>query len=366
MQEDLLYQIALTTVPNIGPVQARLLIQTFEKAAHVFHAKKSTLEKIEGIGSIRAGNIKKFNNFKKAEHEISFIEKYNIRPVFFNDPVFPQRLLNCYDPPVLLYFKGDQDLNSSKIIAVIGTRNNTDYGKQTAETLIRELAALNVVIVSGLAFGIDAIAHKAALKNELQTVGVLAHGLDTIYPPQHHALAKEMVLHGGLLTEFTSNTKPDKHHFPMRNRIVAGLCDAVVVVETSIKGGSIITADLANSYHRDVFALPGKITDSRSSGCNYLIKNNKAMLLTDAQQLIECLGWETKKVRSKSRQRELFIHLSEEEKTVIDILQAKDTVSIDELNFKSKLSSSTVAAALLNLEMQGVVCALPGKVYRLM
>lgn len=363
--QDLLYRIALTLVPNIGPVQARILLQSFDQASHIFQAKKSALERIEGIGSIRAGNIKQFACFKRAEQEISFLEKFGIRPLFISDPAYPKRLLNCYDPPLLLYFKGTLDLNASKVIAVVGTRSNSDYGKQVTETLLKELASLQVVVVSGLAFGIDALAHKAALKQGLPTVGVLAHGLDTIYPFQHYGLAKEMIREGGLLTEFTSATKPDRHHFPMRNRIVAGMCDAVVVIETGIKGGSMITADLANSYNKDVFAYPGKTTDHKSAGCNHLIKTNRATLLTDAQHLIEAMGWENKKPTAKTIQKELFLHLTEEEKTVVAILQSKESVAIDELNYRSNLSSSTVAAAVLTLELQGVVTVLPGKLYRL-
>ncbi|MBE7170031.1 MAG: DNA-protecting protein DprA [Williamsia sp.] len=363
--QDLLYRIALTLVPGIGPIQARMLLQSFGEAGLIFQAKKSTLEKTEGIGSIRAANIKQFTDFKRAEKEMGFLDKYGIKPLSISDPAYPQRLLNCYDPPVLLYFKGNLNINAVKIIAVIGTRSNSAYGKQVTETLLNELVPFQVMVVSGLAYGIDALSHRAALKNGLPTIGVLAHGLDTIYPYQHYALAREMTQQGGLLTEFISATKPDRHHFPMRNRIVAGMSDAVIVIETGVKGGSMITADLANSYNKDVFAFPGKTTDPKSAGCNYLIKTNRAMLLTDAQQLIETMGWERKKTAGKSTQKELFIQLSEEEKTVVAILQSKDAVAIDELNYRSNLSSSKVAAAILNLELQGVVMVLPGKIYRL-
>ena len=218
-----------------------------------------------------------------------------------------------------------------------------------------------------MAFGVDAIAHKAALKNNLLTVGVLGHGLDQIYPPDHAGLAKDLLKHGGgLLTEFRSKTKPDKHNFPTRNRIVAGMSDATVVIESGIKGGSMVTAELANGYNRDVFALPGKVTDTKSAGCNYLIKSNKAMLLTDAQQLIEIMGWEEKKQKTNSKsQKEIFIELSKDEKIVVDILKEKETVHIDEINLRSGLSNSAIAAAILNLELQNVVNGLPGKMYRL-
>ena len=230
MTEELLHQIALTLVPNIGCVQAKILTTHLENASSIFKTKKSHLEKIEGIGAVRAKSIATFNDFPKAEEELSFIKKYKIQPLFITDKNYPQRLLNCYDPPTILFYKGNADLNASKVITVIGTRNNSDYGKQSTEKLIKELASENILIISGLAFGIDAIAHKAALKNNMHTIGVLAHGLDTIYPAEHAPLAKDMVGSGGLLTEFRSNTKPDKHNFPVRNRIVAGMSDATIVV----------------------------------------------------------------------------------------------------------------------------------------
>ena len=254
------------------------------------------------------------------------------------------------------------------MIAVIGTRNHTEYGKQITEKLVADLAELNITVVSGLAYGIDAIGHKAALKNNLPTVGVLAHGLDQVYPPQHTSLAKDMLKHnGGLLTEFRSNTTPDKHNFPTRNRIVAGMSDATIVIETGIKGGSMITAELANSYNKDVFAFPGKVTDSKSAGCNYLIKNNKAVLLTDAKDLIELMGWDEQKSQKQNRkvQKELFIELSNEEKIIVDILKEKEASHIDEINLRSGLSSGSVAAAILNLELQNVVLSQPGKRYSL-
>ena len=365
MHAEQIYQLALTLIPNIGPVQARILLQHFN-VADIFNAKRRDLEKIEGIGAIRAESIKSFVDFPKAEQEIAFIEKYKIKPLFITDKKYPQRLLNSYDPPTLLYYRGDADLNHDKIIAIIGTRNHTEYGKQVTEELITNLVEQNVLVVSGLAFGIDAIAHKSAVKNNLKTLGVLAHGLDQVYPSQHTGLAKDMLRSGGgLLTEFRSKTKPDKHNFPSRNRIVAGMCDAIIIIETGIKGGSMITAELANNYNKDVFAFPGRVTDGKSAGCNYLVKNNKAVLLTDAQQLIELMNWEEKRGRPAKKQKELFIELSPEEKLILEILKQKNSVHIDEINLKSGLSSSSVASAILNLELQNVVLSLPGKIYQI-
>lgn len=365
MTNDLLYQIALTLVPNIGDVHARSLLNLFGDAQSIFKAKRKELENIEGIGAVRANSIKAFTDFTSSESEIQFLEKYKITPLFITSKDYPRRFLNCYDCSVLLYYRGNADLNTSKIISIVGTRNYSDYGKGICEKMIEDLQHENVIIVSGLAFGIDTIAHKASLKNNLKTVGVLAHGLDRIYPHQNKALAKQMVEHGGLLTEFTSNTNPDKQNFPKRNRIVAGICDAVIVIESGKKGGSLITAELGNGYNKDVFAIPGRANDSKSEGCNYLIKNNKASLISCTDDLLEMMNWkETKKMHPK-KQRELFIELSPDEKVVINILQQYESIQIDELYLKSGLSSSAMAAALLMLEMEGLVLSLPGKVYKI-
>ncbi len=365
MINDLLYQIALTLVPNIGDVHAKALVNIYGDAQSIFKAKRKELESIEGIGTIRAGSIKAFQNFQSSEDEIAFIEKYKITPLFITDKNYPQRLLNCYDSPALLYYRGNADLNTSKIIAVVGTRNNSDYGKTVCEKIMEDLASENILVVSGLAFGIDTIAHKAALKNNLQTIAVLAHGLDRIYPTQNKTLAKQMIEHGGLLTEFISHTNPDKQNFPKRNRIVAGISDAVIVIETGKKGGSLITAELGNNYNKDVFAIPGRVTDSKSEGCNYLIRNNKAALINNAEDLLELMNWKPATKHVAKKQRELFIELSPDEKIVVDILQKQESIQIDELYFKSGLSSSAIAAALLMLEMQGLLASMPGKLYKM-
>lgn len=315
----------------------------------------------------RARSIKTFANFPGVEKELQFIEKYRIHPLCLTDSKYPRRLLNCYDSPTLLYFKGNADLNASIVVALIGTRAHSEYGKHLTEKLIKDLAPYRALVVSGLAFGIDSLAHKIALLNNLPTLGVLAHGLDTMYPPEHAALAREMICNGGILTEFRSQTKPDKHNFPIRNRIVAGMSDAIVVIETGIKGGSMITAELANGYNKDVFAIPGKTSDPKSSGCNELIKKNKAMLLTDTMQLVEVMGWDRKPLDPSlaKKQREMFIQLSAHEKNLMTIIKENETVHIDELHLRSKVSSSATAAAILNLELQGLIISIPGKRYTL-
>jgi DNA processing protein len=366
MSSELFYQLALTLVPNIGDVHAKLLLQQFGNASTIFKAPHRELERLEGIGTVRANSIRTFNDFHLVEAELRFIEKYKIKTLFLTDPEYPQRLLNCYDSPTLLFYKGTADLNASKVVAIVGTRSNTDYGKQFTEDLIAALSSQQALIISGLAIGIDAYAHKAALKNDLPTVGVVGHGLDKIYPSVNKGLARDMALqNGGILSEFFSGTLPDKHNFPLRNRIVAGMSDATIVVETLVSGGSMITAKLADAYNRDVFAVPGRTTDTKSKGCNYLIKNNKAILLTDADQLLDIMGWQEKKKKVK-KQKELFIELTPEEKQVIDILKQKESVHIDEINISSGLSSSAVAAAILNLELQSVIGSMPGKMYKLL
>jgi DNA processing protein len=364
MNNSLLYQIALTLVPRIGPVQARLLVDHVGDAEQIFKEKKQVLEKIEGIGQAKAFSIKAFKDLKLAEEEIKFLEKFKITALFLKDKNYPKRLLNCYDPPTLLYYKGKADLNVSRTIAIVGTRSKTDYGKHVTELLIKELKDANISVISGLALGIDTVAHKAAIKNSIPTVAVLGHGLDKIYPSENAGLARNIIAEGGgLLTEFRHKTKPDKHNFPTRNRIVAGMCDAIIVTETDIKGGSMITAELANSYNKDVFAFPGKTTDNKSAGCNFLIKSNKAMLLTDANQMMEVMGWSESTTKRQKKQTELFVDLSTDEKRMMELLQDKKGVHIDELNIKSGISTSGIAIALLNLELQGLVKSLPGKIY---
>ena len=366
MNNELLYQLALTLVPNIGDVQAKILVQHFGSATDIFKARLDELDRIENIGMVRAKSIMEFQEFDLAEKELLFIEKYKIKTLFLSDKDYPKRLLNCYDSPTLLFYKGSADLNTPKILAIVGTRKYSDYGKAFTENLVKDLSEMNITIISGLAYGIDATAHKAAVKNGLPTVGVVGHGLNKIYPPDHAGLAKDMIKEGGgILSEFFSGTKPDKHNFPLRNRVVAGLSDATIVVETNIKGGSMITAKLADAYNRDVFAVPGRTTDLKSEGCNHLIKHNKAMLLNSADDLLDVLGWKDKSQTKTKKQRELFIELSIDEKVIVQMLQEKEAVHIDEINISSGLSSSAIAAALLNLELQNVVTSMPGKMYKL-
>jgi DNA processing protein len=331
----------------------------------VFEEKKSALEKIPGIGSINADSIINHTIFNRAEEEIVFIEKNLITPLFYLDNDYPKRLIHCEDSPVMLYFKGKANFNTEKIISIVGTRDATEYGKKICEKLISDLAIHHVTIVSGLAYGIDICAHKAALDNGLPTVCALAHGLDRIYPAVHKSIAEKMLWNGGWLTDFTSNTNPDRENFPRRNRIVAGIADATIVIESKKNGGSLITADIANSYNRDVFAFPGRVDDVCSEGCNNIIKQNKAALIQSAADLVYILGWEQTKNINAPQQKKLFIELTNDEEILVNALKEKESITIDDLCFVSKLPMSKVSALLLTLEFSGIVKSFPGKAYRL-
>ncbi len=357
----MIYRIALTMIPQVGSVHARSLIQAFSCAREIFSAPKRLLEKLEGIGSIRAGNIKTFQNFHECEKEMRFMDKHGIVAYFITDTNYPKRLLHCYDAPVLFYYKGTADLNTTRVLSVVGTRNPSTYGREQCECLIEGMPG-DVLIISGLASGIDTFAHRAALNNGHNTVGILAHGFQTIYPRHNAHLAAQMTRSGGLITEFMSSIQPDRENFPERNRIVAGISDCTVVVETGPKGGSMITARLANEYNREVFAFPGRANDAKSEGCNLLIKNNRAQLITSAKDLLEFMNWNEKIKKESPVQPQLFYDLDETEKQLASILQHGQK-HIDELMMFG-IPAGRLASSLLSLELHGCVESLPGKRYR--
>jgi len=365
MQEDiLLYQIALTMIPGIGDVQGKKLVSCCKGVEGVFKEKKSNLLKISGIGRQLINDLHNKEAFVRAEKEISFIRKYQIKPLFYYDKDYPARLKHCHDSPLMLYFKGNGNLNNTIVLAVVGMRRPSEYGKIICEQIITGLHDLQLLIVSGLAYGIDACAHKASLGNNLETVAVLGHGLDQIYPNSNRPLAESIVHQGGLLTEFPSGTRLNKDLFPRRNRIVAGMSDAVLIIESAIKGGALITADLSLSYNRDVLAIPGRAHDKKSKGCNSLIKSNKAAMVESARDIKMTMLWDNLK-QNKSRQTKLFINLSEDEKRIVELFSDGENMAIDEIYLKSGLPLSKVSSLLLNLEFAGVVQALPGKMFRL-
>ena len=365
MSNDLIYQIALTRIPNIGDIHTRTLVSVFGNATDVFKAKRRQLECIPGLGSIRVNSILSYRNFSECEREIKFIEQYRIRPLFINGEDYPKRLLHCADAPILLYYRGNASLDHPRIVAIVGTRNNSEHGKKVTEKIIHELSENDVLIISGLAYGIDTIAHRAALKNGLQTVGVLAHGMGVIYPEENHSLARNMLKQGGLLTEFTGNTLPARENFPKRNRVVAGLSDATIVIESGVKGGSLITAGIADSYNRDVFAVPGRPSDEKSSGCNQLIRTHRAQLVRNADDILMAMNWKPGPGKEKPVQRLLFTNLDGDEKKVYEVLNQQGPLAIDLLSAESALSPGSLASILLSLELKGIVSAQPGKVYSL-
>jgi DNA processing protein len=360
------HQLALSFLKGAGPALSKALLHYFNTPEEVFKASVTQLQKVPGIGTFRAGQFDFKAALTRAEQELDFIDKNGVDVLFYTDSRYPQRLKHCDDAPILLYNKGNADLNNTRIISIVGTRNATDYGKQLCKQLLEDLQPYRILVVSGLALGIDVAAHKESLRLDITTVGVLGHGLDKLYPNQNKATADKMLLNGGLLTEFPSGTTPERENFPKRNRIVAGMADATIVIEAGIKGGALITAEIANSYNRDVFAFPGRVTDEYSEGCNFLIRHHKAGLLTSAADLAFQLGWDLNETRSKSsaKQFTLPIDLTEHERLIFETLYQHNTpLAIDDLSLKLQMPVSQLAMNLLNMEMQGYISAKPGKTY---
>ncbi len=366
MNDNLKYKIALSLIPGIGGILARNLVAYVGSVEGVFSESLKSLIKIPGIGEVNARRIKKSDVLTKADKEIEFIQKHKIDAWFYTDNNFPRRLKNCIDAPILIYSKGEMNLNEQRIISIVGTRNATDYGKQICDELIQQFAErnYNILVVSGLAYGIDIQAHKSALKYNIPTVGVVGHGLDRLYPSLHKDTAKKMVANGGLVTDFISGSKIDPSNFIRRNRIIAGLADATVVVESAVKGGSLITADIASSYNRDVFAFPGRAGDTYSKGCNQLIRNSGATLIDGIDDLEYFMGWENNS-KEKNIQSSLFVELNEQEQKIVDLLQKEGGLFIDQISAEMGLATSRVSTILLSLEFKNVLAVFPGQIYKL-
>ncbi len=366
---ETLAAIALTRIPGIGSLTAHTLVKELGSARRVFECKAGLPEILPGVAS-RVVNLLAHPEeaFRLAAAEYAFAERNGIRCLSYWDSDYPSRLRECADAPVVLYYKGTADLNVLRIVSIVGTRRVTSYGKTLCEDFVKELAQLcpEVLVISGLAYGVDIHAHRAALLYDLPTLGVLAHGLDRIYPSLHRQTAVQMLEKGGLLTEFPINTNPDRANFVMRNRIVAGMADATVVVESAAKGGSLITAEIAQGYGRDCFSFPGKVGDEYSAGCNRLIASQAAQLITCAEDFVKCMGWEMKLAETKSVvQRELFMELSEEEEKIIHILHSGGEMQINALVVAADLPVHRLSALLFEMEMKGMVRALQGGVFRL-
>lgn len=362
--EDLLYKIALTRIPLVGPITARLLVSYCGSAAEVFSASKKSLLKISGIGEGVVQAVQSAAPLQEAEKELEYLDRQGIEPFFYLDAGYPSRLKSLPDAPIMLYFRGSADLNHRRVVAVVGTRQPSAYGQAMVEELILGLAPYNPLIISGLAYGIDAAAHRFSLDHQLDTIGVLGHGLSLVYPAAHRSMAERMLRHGGLLSEFTYQTEPEREHFPMRNRIVAGLCDALVVVETGRRGGSVITAQFAAEYGKPVFAVPGRVREKTAEGCNLLIKTNKALLIESAEDIAHTLQWQGQ-AKPKAQQISLFNELTADEEIVVNLLRQHEQLGVDRLSYETNFSSSTLATALLELECKGMIKTLPGKRYTL-
>lgn len=360
----LLHQIALTFIKNIGPVSGRVLIKHFGGVEELFEAAAKRTLKVNGVPDRFLHEADFKQALEKAAAELQFIANSGIEVIFYTDAAYPKRLHNCNDAPLLLYAKGMMNLNPQHVVSIVGTRKATDYGRQLCQQLVEELQQYPVLIASGLAAGIDTFAHKECVKLDVPTVGVLGHGFDKMYPAGNRQLAEKMQQNGGILTEYPSGTVPEKTNFPERNRIVAGMADATIVVEAGIKGGALITAEIANSYNRDVFAFPGRVGDQYSEGCNFLVQHNKAGLLTGVADLAYAMGWKKRDEKKPKEQLMMALDLPPDEMLIHSTIRSYgQPIGIDELTIRTNMPVSILAMNLLNMEMQGLIRSLPGKTY---
>lgn len=362
-ETDLLHLLALQNVAKIGDITAKKLISHCGSAEGIFKEKRKNLLTIDGIGTTSISDLFGKYHFEAAEKELKFIKENDVECFYFMDGNYPEKLKHCIDGPILLFQTGNIDLKKQRIISIVGTRKITTYGVAFCEQLVDQLAVFNPVIVSGFAYGTDITAQKAALKLNLQTIGCLAHGLNQIYPSVHKKYAADIERNGGFMTDFWSNSNPDRENFLKRNRIIAGLSEATIVIESAEKGGSLVTADIANSYNRDVFAVPGRITDSQSMGCNNLIKFQKAHVLSNPMDIPYILNWELGEKKKQSIQKQLFVELNEQEKVIYNYLKTNEKQSLDMIAIECQMPIFKVAGILLNMELKGVIRPLPGKLF---
>jgi DNA processing protein len=361
-EQDLFYLLALLRVEGVGDIMAKKLLTNFGSAEEIFKTKINQIAAVDGVGSVLLKNLKDKTVFEKANQELEFINKNNIKVSFFKDENYPERLKHCIDAPVLIFSAGNINLENKRIISIVGTRQITSYGIEFCKKLIEDLSPLDPIIVSGFAYGVDIVAHQLAMENDLQTIGVLAHGLNQIYPKTHKKYMAKMEQNGGFITEFWSSTNPDKENFVRRNRIVAGMSEATIVIESADRGGSLITANLANDYNRDVFAVPGRVTDKYSQGCNQLIKTQKANVLTNAADLVYMLNWDIEN-KSKPVQKQLFVELELDEQKIYDYLLKNGKELLDIIALQCEFPIYKISGMLLNMELKGVIRPLPGKLF---
>lgn len=362
LDQDLFYLLALLKVDGVGDIMAKKLLTHFGNAEAVFKAKTNQIAAIDGVGSVLLKNFKDKSVFERASRELEFIHSNHIKASFFHEEDYPERLKHCIDSPVLIFSAGNINLKNKKIISIVGTRQITSYGTEFCKKLIEDLAPLDPVIVSGFAYGVDIVAHQLAMDYNLQTIGVLAHGLNQIYPKTHKKYVAAMEENGGFITEFWSTANPDKENFVRRNRIVAGMTEATIVIESADRGGSLITANLANDYNRDVFAVPGRVTDKYSQGCNDLIKTQKANVLTSAADVIYILNWNIDN-NAKPVQKQLFVELESDEQKIYDFLLKNGKELLDIIALQCDFPIYKISGLLLNMELKGVIRPLPGKLF---
>lgn len=360
---ELVHLLALLKVDGVGDIIAKKLLNHFGNAQTVFQTKASKLTSIDGIGQNLLKKLKNKSVFEKAAAELAYIKNNNIQVCFYQDENYPERLKHCIDGPVLLFYTGNIHWNTRKIISIVGTRQITSYGADFCKKLIEDLAPLNPIIVSGFAYGVDIIAHQAAMDNNLQTIGVLAHGMNQIYPKNHKKYIAKMEQNGGFMTEFWSDSNPEKENFVKRNRIVAGIAEATIVIESAEKGGSLITANMANDYNRDVFAVPGRTSDKLSQGCNMLIKTQRAHLLTSAADVLYILNWELASLSTNDKviQKQLFVSLEPDEQKIYEYLLVNGKQLLDVIAIECDFPIFKISSILLNMELKGVLRPLPGK-----
>lgn len=368
MQEnELLFLLALLQVEGVGDRIAKKLLQHCKSAENVFKTSKKELASIEGMNKNVLKNLDNKSIFSTAEKELKFIQTEKIIPLFYQNSNYPQRLKQCFDGPILLFQSGKIDLSNQKNISIVGTRQITPFGKDFTQKFIEDLLPFNPIITSGFAYGVDIVAHQTAMDFNLQTIGVLAHGLNQIYPKIHKKYMAKMEENGGFLTEFWTHSKPDRENFVKRNRIVAGISEATIVIESAEKGGALITAQIANDYDRDVFAVPGRVNDKYSQGCNNLIKFQQANLITSAADLIYLLNWKLNKTipKEKNIQTSLFINLSEEEQKILEYIKNRESEQMDTISQDCQIPIYKLAPVLLNLELKGLLKPLPGKIFKI-
>jgi len=363
-ESELLHLLALQKVLGLGDKSIQKMVKHVGSPQAVFESSVKQLAQVPGINKNILANINNKEHLALAQKELELIEKHNLKTTTWLDDTYPEKLKLIPDYPCLFSYKGNIDPYPNRIISIVGTRKITSYGKGFLTNFFKEIAAYNPIIVSGLAYGVDGFAHQLALDHNLITYGVLAHGLYRIYPPAHTTLANNMVGNNGcIMTESHFHAKPDRENFPKRNRIIAGLSNVTLVIESDVKGGSMITARLANDYNRDVMAVPGNVTSKQSSGCNFLIKNNEAHMLAEPDDLIKLMNWET--TTSTPKQTQLFVDLSKQEQQIIDLFSNGSTISIDQIAMHLNWPTSQVSLELLGLEMKGVITSLPGARYKL-